>query len=103
MLLELIPRSLRDPEVAAMDAVFYERQVSVYQAILGLGRAQGHFTLTDPPRDLAGSFLALEDGYQLEVAGGRRSHDDVVHRIRRYACAVTGCDLDQIDPRSPTK
>jgi AcrR family transcriptional regulator len=94
MLLELVPRSLRDPQVAALDAVFYERQVSVYQAVLGLGRAQGHFTLTDQPRDLAGSFVALEDGYQLEVAGGRRTHDEVVRHIRRYAYAVTGCNLD---------
>ena len=93
MLLELIPRSLRDPQVAAMDAVFYERQVAVYQSILGLGRTQGHFTLTDPPRDLAGSFVAMEDGYQLEVVGGRRTHDQVVRLIRRYANAVTGCEL----------
>lgn len=95
LLLELIPRSLRDLQVAALDSVLYERQTAVYQAVLARGCDQGHFTLRDPARALAGTFVAVEDGFQLEIAAGRRTHREVVGLIRRYALAVTGCDLDE--------
>jgi AcrR family transcriptional regulator len=94
MLFELVPRSLRDPQVSAMDDVLYDRQEAVYQAVLALGAEQGHFRLVDPVADIAGTFVAVEDGYQLEVLGGRRTRAQVIGRIRGYARAVTGCDLD---------
>jgi len=96
LLFELVPRSLRDPQVSAMDDVLYERQEAVYQEVLALGAEQGHFRLVDPVVELAGTFVAVEDGYQLEVLGGRRTRDQVIGRIRAYARAVTGCELGAV-------
>ncbi|MFJ2738890.1 TetR/AcrR family transcriptional regulator [Streptomyces sp. NPDC087440] len=90
LLFEFWPRSLRDPRAAAMDSSLAERQVTVYYATLVLGQAQGVFTLTDPPRMLATSFVALEDGYQMEILAGRRTRDEVVAALHAFAAAVTG-------------
>jgi len=94
LLVELIPRSLRDPAVGELDNALYDRQEAVYQSVLVRGREQGHFTFADAPEDLAATFVALEDGYQLEVLAGRRSRAYVLARLFAFAKAVTGCDLD---------
>ena len=77
LLFEFWPRSLRDPKAAVLDSSLQERQIAVYSAIFVLGEAQGHFTLTDSPRLLAGNIVAMEDGYQMEVLSGRRTRDEV--------------------------
>lgn len=91
LLFEIWPRSLRDPHVAALDGTFQERQVGIYYGILVLGKAQGHFTLTDSPRLIASNFVALEDGHQMDVLAGRSSTAEVIEAITSYARAVTGC------------
>jgi len=93
LLFEYCPRSLRDPRAAALDSTLTERQIAVYYGVLVLGQAQGHFELTDPPRALASNFLALEDGYQMDVLAGRRPRAEVVALLHGYARAVTGCRL----------
>jgi AcrR family transcriptional regulator len=93
LLFEFWPRSLRDPKAAVLDASLQERQIAVYSAIFVLGTAQGHFTLTDPPRLLAGNIVAMEDGYQMEILSGRRTRDEVKACLLSYARAVTGCDI----------
>ncbi|MFI7006308.1 TetR/AcrR family transcriptional regulator [Streptomyces sp. NPDC050145] len=93
LLFEYWPRTLRDPKAAALDSALSERQVAVYQAVLVLGAAQGHFTLTDPPRLVAANLLAMEDGYQMDVLSGRRTHAEVVQALYAYARATTGCVL----------
>jgi AcrR family transcriptional regulator len=93
LLFEFWPRSLRDPKAAVLDASLQERQIAVYSAIFVLGEAQGHFTLTDPPRLLAGNVVAMEDGYQMEVLSGRRGRDEVKTCLYSYARAVTGCEI----------
>lgn len=90
LLFEYWPRCLRDAKAAALDSALTERQIGVYAGILILGQAQGHFTLQDPPRMLAASFVAMEDGYQTEVLAGRRSRDEVIAALAAYARAVTG-------------
>lgn len=94
LLFEYAPRSLRDPQVAALDSTLTERQVAVYYGILILGQAQGHFTLTDPARVIAANLVALEDGYQLDVLAGRKPPAEVIRALYGYVRAVTGCDLD---------
>ena len=47
-----------------------ERQITVYYGILTLGQAQGHFVLSDPARMISATFVAMEDGYQMEVLAG---------------------------------
>jgi AcrR family transcriptional regulator len=93
LLVELIPRSLRDPAVAAMDRELYDRQEAVYQTMLTRGQEQRHFNLTAPPAELAASFVAMEDGFQLEILAGRKSREAVIAHITAFAHAVTGCDL----------
>ena len=93
LLFEFWPRSLRDPKAAVLDSSLQERQIAVYSAIFVLGTAQGHFTLTDPPRLLAGNIVAMEDGYQMEILSGRRMRDEVKACLHSYARAVTCCDI----------
>lgn len=93
LLFEYWPRCLRDARAAALDSALTERQIAVYSGILVLGQAQGHFVLQDPPRLLAASFVAMEDGYQMEVLAGRRTRGEVVSALWAYARAVTGHDL----------
>jgi AcrR family transcriptional regulator len=93
LLFEFWPRSLRDPKAAVLDSSLQERQIAVYSAVFVLGTAQGHFTLTDPPRLLAGNIVAMEDGYQMEILSGRRTRDEVKACLHSYARAVTGCDI----------
>ncbi|MFB7102084.1 TetR/AcrR family transcriptional regulator [Streptomyces hydrogenans] len=93
LLFEYWPRCLRDARAAALDSALTERQVAVYSGILVLGRAQGHFTLQDPPRLLAATFVAVEDGYQMEVLAGRRTRAEVIAALHAYTRAVTGHDL----------
>ena len=93
LLFEYCPRSLRDPRVAALDATLTERQVAVYYGVLLLGQAQGHFELTAPPRELASNFVALEDGYQMDVLSGRRHRGEVLRLLHGFAATVTGCPL----------
>ncbi|MFD7983463.1 TetR/AcrR family transcriptional regulator [Kitasatospora indigofera] len=93
LLFEYWPRCLRDPRAAALDSALTERQIALYQGILVLGQAQGSFTLTDPPRLLAASIVAMEDGYQMEVLAGRRSRTEVITALQAYARATTGHDL----------
>ncbi|MEV5612757.1 TetR/AcrR family transcriptional regulator [Streptomyces sp. NPDC052225] len=95
LLFEYWPRCLRDPKAAALDSSLTERQIAVYSGVLVLGQAQGHFTLQDPPRLLAANFVAMEDGYQMEVLAGRRSRAEVIRALRSYARAVTGFDLGE--------
>lgn len=95
LLFEFWPRSLRDPKAAVLDSSLTERQIAVYSAIFVLGKAQGHFTLHDSPRLLAGNVVAMEDGYQMEVLSGRRSRDEVKACLHAYARAVTGCDIGE--------
>ncbi|MER5258010.1 MULTISPECIES: TetR/AcrR family transcriptional regulator [unclassified Streptomyces] len=90
LLFEYWPRCLRDARAAALDSALTERQIAVYSGILVLGQAQGHFALQDPPRLLAASFVAMEDGYQMEVLAGRRTRAEVITALRAYARAVTG-------------
>ncbi|MFF3878734.1 TetR/AcrR family transcriptional regulator [Streptomyces sp. NPDC001978] len=93
LLFEYWPRCLRDAKAAALDSSLTERQIAVYYGVLMLGQAQGHFALADPPRLLAASFVAMEDGYQMEILAGRRTRTEVVTALRAYARAVTGHDL----------
>ncbi|WP_371789951.1 TetR/AcrR family transcriptional regulator [Streptomyces sp. NBC_01471] len=90
LMFEYWPRCLRDARAAALDSALTERQIAVYASVLVLGQAQGHFTLEDPPRLLAANFVAMEDGYQMEVLAGRRTRTEVIGALRGYARAVTG-------------
>lgn len=90
LLFEYWPRTLRDPKAAALDSVLTERQIAVYQGILVLGETQGHFVLTDTPRMIAANFVAMEDGYQMDVLAGRRTRREVITALHSYGRAAAG-------------
>lgn len=69
-----------------------ERQITAYYGILTLGQAQGHFVLSDPARMISATFVAMEDGYQMEVLAGRRGRGDVLAAMHSYARLTTGYD-----------
>jgi hypothetical protein len=91
---EYWPRCLRDARAASLDSALTERQITVYYGILTLGKAQEHFVLSDSPRMVAATFVAIEDGYQMEVLAGRRSRDEVLAALHAYARLATGYDAD---------
>jgi AcrR family transcriptional regulator len=101
LLFEYWPRCLRDARAAALDSALTERQISVYAGILVLGQAQGHFRLTDPARLLAADFVAMEDGYQMDVLAGRRRREEVIAALHRHARVVTGHDLSAAGGLTP--
>ncbi|HEX2316144.1 MAG TPA: TetR family transcriptional regulator [Thermomonospora sp.] len=98
LLFEYWPRTLRDPKAAALDSALTERQIAVYQGVLILGQSQGHFALADPARLVAANFVALEDGYQMDVLAGRRSRQEVIAALLSYARAATGHAFPEPSP-----
>ncbi|MFJ7272342.1 hypothetical protein ACIQV3_37895 [Streptomyces sp. NPDC099050] len=62
---------------------------------------KAHFLLQDPPRLLAANFVAMEDGYQMEVLAGRRTRTEVIAALRSYARAVTGHGLSDGERADP--
>lgn len=93
LLFEFWPRSLREPKVAALDSMLTERQIAVYRAIFVLGADQGHFSLSEPPGVVSSNMVALEDGFQMEVLAGRRTHAEVRSHLHSYVRSATGCDI----------
>jgi len=94
LMFEYWPRCLRDARAASLDSALTERQITVYYGILTLGKAQEHFVLSDSPRMVAATFVAIEDGYQMEVLAGPRSRDEVLAALHAYARLATGYDAD---------
>ena len=90
LLFEYWPRCLRDPRAAVLDSALTERQITVYYGILTLGQAQGHFQLHCPARMIAASFVAMEDGFQMEVLAGRMGRPEVLDALHAYASLATG-------------
>jgi AcrR family transcriptional regulator len=77
VLYELAPVVLRDELAAAGYRAFLERQTALYLTVLEEGEASGDFHLLVPAPALARSFVALEDGYSVEVLiGGMTSQEE---------------------------
>ncbi|MBP0457803.1 TetR/AcrR family transcriptional regulator [Streptomyces montanisoli] len=90
LLYELTPVVLRDETAAAQNAVFIARQAALYQGVLERGAGSGDFRLVAPPAVLARGFVALEDGYALDVLTGASSADQVEEWLLLHADVVTG-------------
>jgi AcrR family transcriptional regulator len=90
LLYELMPVVLRDRTAAARNTVFIARQTALYQGILEQGARSGDFRLVAPPSVLARAFVALEDGYGLDVLTGACAADQVEEWLLLHADVVTG-------------
>jgi len=85
ILYELMPVVLRNQAAAAQYATFIERQTALYEAILEEGQAAGDFQLVATPKELARNFVALEDGYGINVLTGVITADEEEEALIRYA------------------
>lgn len=83
----------KDPSYGIMMESLFDRQTTMYAAILEIGKAQQHFTLTGPAPDLAANLVCLENGYGLEILAGSRvmTPDRALDLILRCARDSTGC------------
>jgi hypothetical protein len=89
ILYELMPVVLRNSAAAAQYTAFIDRQTALYEAILAEGQAAGDFDLVATPRELARSFVALEDGYGINVLTGAITADEEEAALFLYARTST--------------
>lgn len=100
LLYELQSVALRDDTAAAQQRMFIERQTALYQVILEEGERSGHFRLVAPSDVLARGFVALEDGYGMDILTGAATPDDVEQWLLLHANIVTGSrSLTSTPPR----
>ncbi|MFC6600556.1 TetR/AcrR family transcriptional regulator [Kitasatospora paranensis] len=90
LLYELFPVALRDETAHSIQRDFFDRQAALYEETLEQGAHTGEFTLAVPAPQLARTFLALEDGYAMEVLVGGITAEEEERRLLTFAQVVTG-------------
>ncbi len=90
LLFELFPVALRNEAVGRAHRVFVDQQTDLYRQVLAHGEDDGHFTLTAAPRALGRSFVALEDGYAMDLLIGTATASEIETRLLAHARTVTG-------------
>jgi AcrR family transcriptional regulator len=90
ILYELVPLTFRHEVIAARQEAFFEGQAALYRQVLEDGAAAGEFELAAPAPFLARAFIALEDGYGIEVLAGSATADEIAERLLEHARLVTG-------------
>jgi AcrR family transcriptional regulator len=89
---EIAVSASRRPMHARLMTLLFEREASLYTAVLEAGAAAGAFTLTDPADLLARGFVALEDALGLHLLAQEASMTlaRAEEQLASYAHAVTG-------------
>ncbi|MFI7682538.1 TetR/AcrR family transcriptional regulator [Streptomyces griseoaurantiacus] len=90
LLYELLPVAFRVEAVAARNTAFLAQQTGLYRQVLEEGAASGDFRLAAPADFLARSFVALEDGYGIDVLSGVATAEEVQERLLHHARLMTG-------------
>jgi AcrR family transcriptional regulator len=92
---ELAVNSGRDPSHGTLLTLLFDREVSLYVAVLEAGSASGDFTLREPVLSIAQNFVALEDAYGMHLNGGNSSLGTAaaMDLLRSFARSVTGAAL----------
>ncbi|MGH1526285.1 hypothetical protein ACRAWC_20430 [Leifsonia sp. L25] len=85
ILYELTPIVLRNPAAAAENGVLIARQAALYERVLRACEESGRFRLLQPADVLARSFIALEDGYGVDVLTGDLSPETEQQWLMDYA------------------
>ncbi|GHF66196.1 AcrR family transcriptional regulator [Amycolatopsis bartoniae] len=85
VLYELAPVVLRHAAAAAEYKRFIDRQTALYQKVLTEGEHSGEFHPVAEVAALAREFVALEDGYGLDVLTGALTPDEVEQRLLLHA------------------
>lgn len=88
ILYELTPIVLRNPAAAAENATLIQRQTALYERVLRLCEESGRFRLQLPADVLARSFIALEDGYGINVLTGDVAPETEQQWLMDYAAVM---------------
>ncbi|WP_084541370.1 TetR/AcrR family transcriptional regulator [Nocardioides alkalitolerans] len=96
VLYELHVHAARSPSHAALMSALWEQEVSLYEVVLERGRAAGSLSLGAPAREVAETFVALEDALGLHVVArnSRLSPERGRGLLRALAERETGAVLD---------
>ena len=97
---EISVNASRSPMHATLMTLLFDREVSLYTAVLEVGRATGAFTLTDPADVIARNFVALEDALGLHLLAHNSSLtlERAEQQLASYAFATTGV---RVAPAAP--
>ncbi|GAA3694491.1 TetR/AcrR family transcriptional regulator [Streptomyces iranensis] len=90
LLFELFPVALRHENAAQRQRDFVEQQADLYRQVLELGRDSGDFVLSGDASTLGRSFVALEDGYAMDLLVGSVTAQDIEDQLLDHARVVTG-------------
>lgn len=85
----------RSPMHATLMTLLFDREVSLYTAVLEAGRATGEFTLTEPVDVIARNFVALEDALGMHLLAHNTSLTlaRAEEQLVSFARSVTGVDI----------
>lgn len=89
VLYELLPLTFRNDAAAEHQRRFFADQAALYEQVLSEGEEDGVFRLVAPASFLARSFVALEDGYGIEVVAGTTPAEEVEQRLLEHARLAT--------------
>jgi AcrR family transcriptional regulator len=89
---EISVSASRSPMRATLMTLLFDREVSLYTAVLQAGSAGGDFDLTDDPAVIARNFVALEDalGLHLLARNTSMSLERAEEQLASLALATTG-------------
>ncbi|GHF96138.1 TetR/AcrR family transcriptional regulator [Streptomyces thermodiastaticus] len=90
LLYELLPVAFRNEAAGERQRTFLVQQTELYRRVLQEGEDSGDFRLTAPAGFLARGFVALEDGYGIDVLSGAATAQDIEERLLHHARLVTG-------------
>jgi AcrR family transcriptional regulator len=94
----------RSPMHATLMTLLFDREVSLYTAVLEVGRATGAFTLADDADAIARNFVALEDAFGLHLLAHNSSLtlERAEEQLASYALAATGVRVRPMRPDLPS-
>jgi AcrR family transcriptional regulator len=83
-----------------LTSAYFDRQVTLYEAVLDGGVAGGDFELSRPATQIARGLVALEDGLGLQVVIAHPAIDrgEAERILIGFASAATGVDLASVEP-----
>lgn len=85
----------RSPMHATLMTLLFDREVSLYTAVLEAGRAAGQFRLSEPLDVVARNFVALEDALGMHLLAHNTSLtlERAEEQLASFARATTGADI----------
>lgn len=98
LLYELLPVAFRNDSAAQQQARFVAEQTELYLQVLQAGADAAEFTLVAPALFLARGFVALEDGYGIDVLAGVISADEEEATLLQHAQIATGVRIGDEQP-----